>query len=301
MQEPDFRRLLESDAGFRAIVRGEVERYEFKFVSRVPLDFADELVPAEAAVADPVGLDQVDVPAAAGEAVEEWKDEERGPAKRIRSFPHVWQVDEMDCGAACLAMVSRHFGRAVSLAHIRRLVHTSIDGTSLAGIASGAEQLGLRVRSVKASKTRLSELPLPAICHFEGNHWVVLYRVDDKHVRLADPGRGLVKMERAEFEEKWSGYAALLAYGEGLEQAPVGDEKVGWIWEFFRPFKRTLIGAAILALVAAALEMVLPIFTGVIVDNVLANRDYDCSTSCSEPWPACSSRSRAPLSSSATS
>ncbi len=274
LQEPDFRRLIEADAGFKAMVNREVERYEFKFVARVPLDFAEELVPAEAAVAEPVGLDQVDAPAAADEAVEEWAVEDGQLAKRIRKFPHVWQVDEMDCGAACLAMVTRHFGRPVSLAHIRRLVHTSIDGTSLAGIASGAEQVGLRVRSVKASKTRLDELPLPAVCHFEGNHWVVLYRVDDKHVRLADPGRGLVKMDRAEFEEKWSGYSALLAYGEGLEQAPVGDQNVDWIWAFFRPFKRTLVWAGLLALVAAALEMVLPVFTKVIFDNVLVNRNF---------------------------
>jgi ABC-type bacteriocin/lantibiotic exporter with double-glycine peptidase domain/CRP-like cAMP-binding protein len=274
LQEPDFRRLLESDAGFRAVVNREVARYEFKFVSRVPLDFAEELVPAEASVAEPVGLDQVDAPAAAEAAVEEWGAEEGGRAKRIRRFPHVWQVDEMDCGAACLAMVTRHFGRPVSLAHIRRLVHTSIDGTSLAGIASGAEQVGLRVRSVKASKTRLDELPLPAVCHFDGNHWVVLYRVEDKLVRLADPARGLVKMDRAEFEEKWSGYSALLAYGEGLEQAPIGDANVDWIWDFFRPFKRTLVWAGVLALVAAALEMVLPVFTKVIFDNVLVHRDY---------------------------
>ncbi len=274
LEEPDFRRLFEMDAGFAAVVKREVERYEFKFVARVPLDFAEELVPAEAAVAEPVGLDQVDTPAAAEEALEEWA-AEKEESKPIRRFPHVWQVDEMDCGAACLAMVTRHFGRAVSLAYIRRVVHTSIDGTSLAGIASGAEQLGLRVRSVKASKTRLDELPLPAICHFEGNHWVVLYRVDEKHVRLGDPARGLVKMDRAEFVDKWSGYSALLAYGEGLEEAPVGDEDVGWIWDFFRPFKRTLIWAAVLALVAAGLEMVLPIFTQVIVDNVLVNENYD--------------------------
>src|SRR5439155_382116 len=237
-------------------------------------DFADELVPAEAAVAEPVGLDQVDVPAEAEEAVEEWEAEEGRPAKRIRRFPHVWQVDEMDCGAACLAMVTRHFGRPVSLAHIRRLVHTSIDGTSLAGIASGAEQLGLRVRSVKASKTRLAELPLPAVCHFEGNHWVILYRVDDGHVRVADPARGLTRMDRAEFEEKWSGYSALLAYGEGLEQAPVAEAKAGWIWDFFRPFKRTLAEAIALAFLAAALEMVLPVFTQVIFGRVLSHNDY---------------------------
>jgi len=297
LKEPDFRRLAESDAGFRAVVKREVDRYEFKFLARVPLDFAEEIVPAEAAVAEPVGLDQVDAPAAADEVAEEWEVEEGAPAKRIRRFPHVWQVDEMDCGAACLAMTVRHFGRPVSLAHIRRLVHTSIDGTSLAGIASGAEQLGLRVRSVKASKTRLEELPLPAVCHFEGNHWVVLYRVDEAampakpawpfrrhrkrrrggHVRLADPARGLVRMNRDEFEEKWSGYAALLAYGEGLEQAPVGDAKVRWIWAFFRPFKRTLIWAGLLALLAAALQLVLPIFTQIIVDDVLPEDKRDFS------------------------
>ena len=45
-------------------------------------------------------------------------------------------------------------------------------------------------------------------------------------------------MKRAEFEEKWSGYAALLAYGPGLEEAPLGETKVLWLWQFFRPFSR---------------------------------------------------------------
>jgi ATP-binding cassette subfamily B protein len=179
----------------------------------------------------------------------------------------------MDCGAACLAMVCRHFGRAVSLSHIRRLVHMGMDGTSLAGIAAGAESLGLRVRSVRASKSRLEELPVPAIVHLEGNHWAVLHDVEDKRVRLADPGRGGVRMPRDEFDEKWSGYAALLAYGPGLEAVPLGEQKVRWIWEFFRPFTRTLAAASVLALIAAALQMVLPVLTQVIVDDVLTDRD----------------------------
>ena len=88
-----------------------------------------------------------------------------------------------------------------------------VDGTSLTGIAAGAETVGLRVRSVKASKTRLDELPLPAVCHYEGNHWVVVFDTDGRRVRLADPAVGVIRMKRAEFEKKWSGYAALLARG----------------------------------------------------------------------------------------
>ena len=228
LQEEDFRRLLERDAVFRDVVEGNIEKYEFKFAARVPLDFAEEVLPASASVSEAVGLDQVDEVQETREGAEpvadEWTGETREEKRgRIRRFPHVWQVDEMDCGAACLAMACRHFGRDVSLAHVRKTVQMGMDGTSLAGIAAGAESLGMRVRSVKASKSRLEELPPPAIVHFDGNHWVVLYAADGDRVRLSDPARGLVRMDRAEFEDKWSGYAALLAY----DRARGGSDRRG--------------------------------------------------------------------------
>ncbi|HAB19917.1 MAG TPA: hypothetical protein DCE44_26230, partial [Verrucomicrobiales bacterium] len=49
-------------------------------------------------------------------------------------MPFVQQIDEMDCGAACLSMICRHFGRNVNLARIRELCHVSSDGTSLEGL-----------------------------------------------------------------------------------------------------------------------------------------------------------------------
>jgi HlyB family type I secretion system ABC transporter len=275
LHEADFRRFVEESEAFRAVVEGNVDRYEFKFAARVPLDFAQELLPAEAAVApEPVSREQAEEAPPGGE-VEQWAQAEEAPRRRIRRFKHVWQVDEMDCGAACLAMATRHFGRAVSLAHIRTLVHTGTDGTSLAGIVAGAQAMGLRARAVKASKSRLHELPMPAVAHVEGNHWVTVYDADESTVRIADPALGLVRQSRKEFEERWSGYAALLAYGEGLEQAPVDRAETSWIWRFFRPYRRALLGAGLLALVAAALEMALPVFTQIIVDDVLVNRDRD--------------------------
>lgn len=270
LPEDDFRRFVEESEAFRAVVEGNVDRYEFKFAARVPLDFAQELLPAEAEVApEPVSARQAEE-APETEEVDEWAEAEEAPRKRIRRFKHVWQVDEMDCGAACLAMATRHFGRPVSLAYIRKLVHTGSDGTSLAAIVAGAESVGLRARAVKASKSRLHELPMPAIAHVEGNHWVTVYDADEKTVRIADPGLGLVKQSRKEFEERWSGYTALIAYGEGLEEAPLDQTEASWVWQFFRPYRRTLIVAGLLALVAAALEMALPIFTQIIVDDVLA-------------------------------
>ena len=124
-------------------------------------------------------------------------------------MPFVRQIDEMDCGAASLAMVTRHFGRAVPLARIRQLVNTGLDGTSLRSLCTAAEELGLAARSVKASPQNLDRMPLPAICHWDGDHWLLLYRVTRSRAYLADPALGFRHVSRDEFSRRWTGYAAL--------------------------------------------------------------------------------------------
>src|SRR5207253_1736831 len=175
-----FARLLAGFPAFRERLEQRIEQYDYRRLARVPLDFAEEILPAEASVHAKVSPDQAEPvvdesPTLAG-AVEYEPDAQPDGRKRIRRFPHIYQLDEMDCGAASLAIVCRHFGRAVAISRVREAAYTAIDGTSLAGITRGAEELGLEARSVRASKSRLDKLPLPAIVHWQGNHWVVLYR-----------------------------------------------------------------------------------------------------------------------------
>jgi HlyB family type I secretion system ABC transporter len=281
-----YQQLLARYPVFRAQIEQRISQYDYKHTARVPLDFAEELLPAETSTFEKVSLDQVDrlVGAAepggrAGAAPDEtpFADDAghfvKFGRKRIRRFPHVWQVDEMDCGAASLAMVCRHYGRPVSLARIRQLVHTSLDGTSLRAISRAAQELGLAARSVKASPRNLEQMPLPAIVHWHGNHWVVLYDVTETHVRIADPATGLQRVPRAEFHEKWSGFAALFDYTTAFEQAPVQKIGITWLWPFFRPYARWVLQSAALALMVSALELVLPVFTQVIVDRVVVESD----------------------------
>jgi ATP-binding cassette subfamily B protein len=275
-------RLLESQPEFRAQLEARIAQYDYQAVARVPLDFAEERLPADASVQEKVGPGQVEATAEepAGEADEEapaapFAAEGRfvKRARPIRRFPFVRQLDAMDCGAAALAMVCRHWGRAVSLARIRQLCFTSTDGTSLRALCRAATELGLAARPVKASMRNLPRMPLPAIVHWEGNHWVVVYDVTDQHVRLADPGLGLRRLPRAEFEARWSGYAALFDYTDAFAQAPVETASLAWLRPFVRPFSSVLARAAGLAVVASALQMVLPVFTQVIVDRVLVEQD----------------------------
>ncbi|MGN6867151.1 MAG: peptidase domain-containing ABC transporter [Solirubrobacteraceae bacterium] len=268
-------RLLADYPELGALFEQHRQQYEQLRRARVPLDFADEILPAEASVYAKVSPDQAEPVYVGASELETAVDSPTGRSRRtkIRRFPHLYQLDEMDCGAACLAMVCRHFGRKVSISRIRDAVHTASDGTSLAGITRGAESLGLAARSVRASKTRVNELPLPAIVHWDGNHWVVLYDVRDGHVRVADPARGLRRIPRAEFTDKWSGYASVLSATERLAEAPVANTSLQWLLPFARPHRRAILIAAFLALVAAGLQLVLPILTQIVVDRVLPAHD----------------------------
>ena len=97
-------------------------------------------------------------------------------------------------------MICRHFGKKVSLARIRELCHTSHDGASLKALSHAATELGLASRALKVSLRNLPHLPLPAIVHWQGNHWLVLLHVGEKFVRVADPASSVRSVPRAENE-----------------------------------------------------------------------------------------------------
>jgi len=198
---------------------------------------------------------------------------EDGPLPRPRRVRLVRQIDEMDCGAACVAMICRAFGHDVSMTAIRQAVGTGTDGTSLRGLVRGGEEIGLQMRAIKSSPDRLDTLPTPAIVHWGGNHWVVLERVEPERVRIADPGRGLRKVPRDEMAKQWSGYVALPTPTDRLAAAPRGGFDLRWMWPFVRPHRRALVLALGLALVAAGFEMILPIFSQRIIDDVIGGED----------------------------
>src|SRR5438874_4121027 len=261
---------------FDKLLSERLALYQAKTEARIPLDFTTELLPAETKVQDKVELAGEEPSVEAEEKEDPFADEQglfRKRGKRIRKIDHIMQIDEMDCGAASLGMICRHFGRKVSLSRIRQLCHTATDGTSLKALCRAAVELGLAARALKVSLRNLSVMPLPAIVHWEGNHWMVLYDVDETHVRVADPATGLRKIPRKEFEQKWSGYAALFDYTIAFEQAPESKPGLAWIWPFLAKFRPILIKVMGLAVVVSFLQLLFPVFTQMVVDKVIVEND----------------------------
>lgn len=141
--------------------------------------------------------------------------------KRMAKFPIIRQLDAMDCGAACLAMICAYHGQDRSLAELREVTFVDRDGVSLLNIKSAAEKIGFETLPVKVSYLKLvNELPLPAIAHWDQNHFVVVYTVTPDHVIIGDPAVGERKLTRQEFEKYWNqqgvnnGVILLLEYPE---------------------------------------------------------------------------------------
>jgi HlyB family type I secretion system ABC transporter len=261
---------------FEKLLSERLALYQAKTEARIPLDFTEELLPAETRRADKTELDGEQPPTEAEDKEEPFVDAQgyfRKRGKRIRKIEHITQIDEMDCGAASLGMICRHFGRKVSLARIRQLCHTATDGTSLKALCRAANELGLAARALKVSLRNLPMMPLPAIVHWEGNHWIVLYDVDPELVRVADPALGLRKIPRREFEVKWTGYAALFDYTSAFEQAPESKPALGWIVPFLARFKVILLQVFGLAVAVSLLQLLFPVFTQMVVDKVIVEND----------------------------
>ena len=264
---PDFEKLLSDRLAI----------YEAKTEARIPLDFTSEMLPAETHAHNKVELTAEEA-AAVPETEEEPFADEKGffkkRAKRIKKIEHIAQIDEMDCGAASLGMICRHFGRKVSLARIRQLCHTATDGTSLKALCRAANELGLASRALKVSMRNLPVMPLPAIVHWEGNHWVVLYHVDQTYAHVADPALGLRRIPRPEFESKWTGYAALFDYTPAFEEAPESKAALAWTIPFLARFKTVLLQVLGLAVAVSLLQLLFPVFTQMVVDKVIVENDF---------------------------
>ncbi|MFL6156424.1 MAG: peptidase domain-containing ABC transporter [Marmoricola sp.] len=195
-----------------------------------------------------------------------------GSGRRSR-VPQVFGLDEMDCGAAALTAVCRSFGHPISMVAVREAVATASDGTSLLGLHRGAEALGLRSAMTTVSASRLDELPLPAVCHVDGNHWVVLDKVGGRRVRVMDPVGRSGSVDRSEFEDRFTGFALLLAPTDALEENPVASSGGA----FFRPFLAAEWPAITVATVTgigiAATTLAVPLSSQWVIERVIERDD----------------------------
>ena len=106
---------------------------------------------------------------------------------RPRRVPIILQMTTVECGAACLAMILSFWGRATRVAELRDAWGIGRDGVTAHLLATEARRLGLRAAAVAISAAQFGRIPLPAIVHWQFDHFVVVERWSPKRVVVVDP------------------------------------------------------------------------------------------------------------------
>ncbi|MFM1534566.1 peptidase domain-containing ABC transporter [Helcococcus ovis] len=200
------------------------------------------------------------------------------------------QHDITDCGAACLATISKQNGYKIGITKIREVAGTDKQGTNAYGIIKAAEQLGFSAKGVKGNKEAFfTEFPLPCIAHVVVNgsllHYVVIHKITKKQVIIADPGSGIVKLRPEEFfgevyengkppKYQWTGVLILLVKSENFKK---GDETKGLFSRFFSlliPQKALIFNIFIASLIYTFLGILGAFYFKELLDNVLPNALY---------------------------
>ena len=190
-------------------------------------------------------------------------------------FPFLKQHDQSDCGAACLGMICKYYKMPIGLNRLRDMSNVSRYGTSMAALAEAAETIGFVTRGVRTGYEALMRTDLPAILHWEGNHFVVLYQMNKKEVKIADPGVGIRKLSRAEFEKGWTNIALLIDYKDQVAENEPSQSSFKRFFPLIRPYTGILIEVLLASLVLSLFGLASPIFMQTIVDQVLVHHDED--------------------------
>jgi len=110
----------------------------------------------------------------------------------------------MDCGPACLKIISKNYKKTFSLKYLRDKCYITREGVSLFDIGRAAEEIGFRTLALKINFDDLqNKMPLPIIVHWRLHHFIVVYKITGKKVYVSDPASGLITYSITEFRESW--------------------------------------------------------------------------------------------------
>ncbi|NUO02604.1 MAG: hypothetical protein HUU01_18515, partial [Saprospiraceae bacterium] len=202
------------------------------------------------------------------------------------SFKNYMQFDMMDCGPTCLKMISRHYGKNLSLDTLRKKTKISKNGVSLYSISEAAEAIGFSSSGAIVSFDQLrEEATLPAILHWTQNHFVVVYKVKKNKVYISDPGQGNKVYTKQEFLKYWAsieqdkekfGIALLLEptpsfYDLDGEQENESSLGLMFLLRYFHKYRKELIYVFLAIGISSVLQFSFPFLTQAIVDRVIAS------------------------------
>ena len=201
--------------------------------------------------------------------------------KAIRSIfghqvkvPVLTQLSSVECGAACLAMILSYFGRATQVAECRERLAIGRDGVNALLLAQAARKYGLRVRAYSIEPDKMHYMQLPAIAHWNFNHFVVVEKWSKRFVQIVDPSTGRQRISHKKFDETFTGVILTFTPGASFEERK--STRISTWWQYLYSILADIPGIPkfLFQLFAASIliqlfSLFFPLFTRILVDDIL--------------------------------
>lgn len=197
----------------------------------------------------------------------------------------------MQCGVAALTMISRHFGAPYDIDYLSTLCIPTKQGVSLKSISDASHCIGLKSTSCRLTLSKLTEMPLPCILHWNQNHFVVLYKINKKGTKfkIADPSKGLLTLSLDDFKSHWiSGVKNGNECGIGMffEKTDLFDiersnysrrkhNSLRFISHYISKYKSHILHISCNLFIGSVLQLIMPFLTQWIVDFGINYKDIN--------------------------
>jgi ATP-binding cassette subfamily B protein len=185
--------------------------------------------------------------------------------------PEIAQMSAVECGLASLAMILSYHGRKTSVAELRVQSGIGRDGLSALSIVKIARNFNMRVRALSLQESDLRHVPLPAIVHWEFNHFLVVERWTPKGVDVVDPAQGRRRLSHEEFDKGFTGVAITLEPGVHFDREATSPRLSlrAYLLQYIKKTPFVLIEVLGSSILLQGLGLAFPLLTKFVLDEVL--------------------------------
>lgn len=199
----------------------------------------------------------------------------RPHAKRRKPVPTILQIEQTECGVACLAMILASYGMHIGLERLREMAGVSRDGTRASNLLKAARRVGLTAKGFRKEPEQLHEVPWPAILHWNFNHFVVLEGLNASFAYLNDPATGRRKIPLDELRQAFTGVVIACEPGADFEPSGAQPSVLSALAERLAGTRALLPQIIIASGLLVVPGVALPVLSRIFVDDILTTRQTD--------------------------
>lgn len=187
----------------------------------------------------------------------------------IVRVPTVLQMEAVECGAASLTMILRHFGKYVPLEQVRIACGVSRDGSKASNILKAARQYGLECKGFRKEPDSLKKMSLPVIIHWNFSHFMVLEGFRKGKVYLNDPASGRRSVTEEEFNQSFTGITLTFKPMPDFQKDGKKPGLMSALLKRLRGSQTALLYVVLVGLAMVIPGLVIPVFARIFVDDIL--------------------------------